>query len=121
MQSFMFFGCGFAVRHARRAVGSLWKVRSKANAKPIRQCAKCEAAGAPPSPPRSGFVQQVAGADRRWRCQFRCRGSRHESAVAQLSTLALGARMNRIGYIALTWLGSLWPAATNILPIGREG
>jgi hypothetical protein len=37
-------------------------------------------------PPRSGFVQQVARANRRWRCQFRCRGSRHESAVAQLST-----------------------------------
>jgi len=33
--------------------------------------------------PRSGFVQ-VAGANRRWRIQFRCRGSRHESAVAQL-------------------------------------
>jgi len=36
--------------------------------------------------PRSGFVQQVAGANRRWRCQFRCRGLRRESAVAQLST-----------------------------------
>jgi hypothetical protein len=47
------------VRHARRAVGSLWKVRSKANAKPIRQCAKCAAAGAPSSPPRSGFVQPL--------------------------------------------------------------
>ena len=32
---------------------------------------------------------QVAGANRRWRCQFRCRGSHHESAVAQLSTLAV--------------------------------
>src|ERR1019366_2067126 len=30
---------------------------------------------------------EVAGANRRWRCPFRCRGSRHESAVAQLSTL----------------------------------
>src|SRR5208282_6929932 len=30
---------------------------------------------------------EVAGANRRWRCQFRCRGSRRESAVAQLSTL----------------------------------
>src|ERR1035437_11077753 len=30
---------------------------------------------------------QVAGANRRWRCPFRCRGSRRESAVAQLSTL----------------------------------
>src|ERR1017187_481554 len=29
---------------------------------------------------------QVAGANRRWRFQFRCRGSHHESAVAQLST-----------------------------------
>jgi hypothetical protein len=31
---------------------------------------------------------EVAGANRRWRCQFRYRGSRRESAVAQLSTLA---------------------------------
>ena len=30
---------------------------------------------------------EVAGANRRWRCQFRYRGSRRESAVAQLSTL----------------------------------
>jgi hypothetical protein len=30
---------------------------------------------------------EVAGANRRWRLQFRCRGSRRESAVAQLSTL----------------------------------
>ena len=37
--------------------------------------------------PRSGWVQQVAGANRRWRGQFRCRGSRHESAVAQLFSL----------------------------------
>jgi hypothetical protein len=29
----------------------------------------------------------LPGANRRWRCQFRYRGSRHESAVAQLSTL----------------------------------
>ena len=27
---------------------------------------------------------EVAGANRRWRCQFRYRGSRRESAVAQL-------------------------------------
>jgi hypothetical protein len=39
------------------------------------------------------MTQRVAGANRRWRCQFRCRGSRRESAVAQLSTfyLRLGA------------------------------
>jgi hypothetical protein len=30
---------------------------------------------------------------RRWRCQFRYRGSRRESAVAQLSTLGHGERM----------------------------
>ena len=30
---------------------------------------------------------EVAGANRRWRCQFRYRGSRRESAVAQLFSL----------------------------------
>jgi hypothetical protein len=34
-----------------------------------------------------GGEYQVAGANRRWRCPFRCRGSRHESAVAQLFSL----------------------------------
>ncbi len=39
---------------------------SKANAKPVRQRAKCEAAGAPSCTPRSGFVQQDgAGNSRR--------------------------------------------------------
>ena len=33
-----------------------------------------------------------AGANRRWRLQFRCRGSRRESAVAQLFSLALNIR-----------------------------
>src|SRR5450631_2376631 len=33
------------------------------------------------------FTQPLAGANRRWSSQFRCRGSRRESAVAQLSTL----------------------------------
>ena len=32
---------------------------------------------------------EVAGANRRWHLQFRCRGSRRESAVAQLSTLGI--------------------------------
>src|ERR1035437_3173214 len=32
---------------------------------------------------------EVAGANRRWRLPFPCRGSRHESAVAQLSTLGV--------------------------------
>jgi hypothetical protein len=39
--------------------------------------------------PRSGLVQQVAGANRRWRCQFRCRGSRRSSAVAQLFSFGI--------------------------------
>ena len=33
------------------------------------------------------LLMEVAGANRRWRLQFRYRGSRRESAVAQLSTL----------------------------------
>ena len=32
---------------------------------------------------------EVAGANRRWRWQFRCRGSRRESAVAQLGQPAV--------------------------------
>ena len=32
---------------------------------------------------------EVAGANRRWRCQFRCRGSRRESAVAQIFSLGV--------------------------------
>jgi len=31
--------------------------------------------------------QPFAGAKRRWRCQFRYRGSRRESAVAQLASV----------------------------------
>jgi hypothetical protein len=31
------------------------------------------------------YAYPVAGANRRWRCQFRYRGSRRESAVAQLT------------------------------------
>ena len=34
-----------------------------------------------------GGEYQVAGANARWRCLFRIRGSRHESAVAQLFSL----------------------------------
>src|ERR1039458_10375406 len=33
------------------------------------------------------LLMQFAGANRRWRWPFRYRGSRHESAVVQLSTL----------------------------------
>ena len=45
-----------------------------------------------PPLPRSGSVQQVAGANRRWRCQFRYRGSRRESAVAQLTSEVIRQR-----------------------------
>ena len=48
----------------------------------------------PPGAPRSGWVQQVAGANRRWRLQFRCRGSHRESAVAQLFSLRIIRTMN---------------------------
>ena len=33
------------------------------------------------------MLYEVAGANRRWRGQFRCRGSRRESAVAQFFSL----------------------------------
>ena len=39
---------------------------------------------------------EVAGANRRWRCQFRYRGSRHESAVAQLFSLGIMRRVLKI-------------------------
>ena len=42
---------------------------------------------------KNHVAYQVAGANRRWPFQFRCRGSRHESAVAQLSTLGGITRM----------------------------
>ena len=38
---------------------------------------------------------EVAGANRRWRLPFRCRGSRHESAVAQLFSLGCISIMPR--------------------------
>ena len=44
---------------AWRAVSSLRKSRLKTNAKPNLQRPMCEAAAAPSSPPRSGFVQQA--------------------------------------------------------------
>ena len=38
---------------------------------------------------RESLCDLVAGANRRWHLQFRCRGSRHESAVAELFSLAM--------------------------------
>jgi hypothetical protein len=39
---------------------------------------------------------EVAGANRRWRGQFRYRGSRRESAVAQLFSLGIITRHEKI-------------------------
>jgi hypothetical protein len=36
-------------------------------------------------------VQPIMASNRRWRLQFRCRGSRRRSAVAQLFSLGVGA------------------------------
>jgi hypothetical protein len=38
-------------------------------------------------------VQPIMASNRRWRGQFRCRGSRHESAVAQLFSLGIITRL----------------------------
>jgi hypothetical protein len=52
---------------------------------------------APPSgPPRSGWVQQVAGANAGWRCQFRFAGDGFWPGVAQL--FSLGSK--RAGFIS---------------------
>ena len=50
---------------------------------------------------------EVAGANRRWRLQFRYRGSRRESAVAQLSTLGHIHAMTEDDYISD--LRARWP------------
>src|SRR5258708_38988564 len=49
-------------------------------------------------------AKQVAGATRRWRCQFRCRGSRRVSAVAQLFSLGRIAHTMKIIAIIFTAL-----------------
>src|ERR1017187_1647497 len=49
---------------------------------------------------------EVAGANRRWRCQFRYRGSRRRSAVAQLSTLGHIRLMNITRFISWLTLAS---------------
>jgi hypothetical protein len=47
---------------------------------------------------------EVAGANRRWRWPFRCRGSRRESAVAQLSTLGDYRIMNTMPVLVVVAL-----------------
>jgi hypothetical protein len=49
------------------------------------------------------MLPKVAGANRRWRLPFRCRGSRRESAVAQLSTLGVSA-LSIYVHDVLPWL-----------------
>ena len=50
---------------------------------------------------------EVAGANRRWRFQFRCRGSRRESAVAQLFSLGLVPRMTAFIILLLSCVSVL--------------
>ena len=59
---------------------------------------------------------QVAGANRRWRCQFRCRGSRRESAVAQL--FSLGSKIHAMK--KCTYCGKEQPDAATTCPIDGE-
>ena len=51
----------------------------------------------PSSPPCRAAAQfnKIAGANRRWRGQFRCRGSRRESAVAQLFLFGISMHLVR--------------------------
>jgi len=63
---------------------------------------KRRAAGVKVSNHERVFTQSLAGANRRWRCQFRCRGSRRESAVAQLSTLGHKASALQIMFHAIS-------------------
>ena len=50
---------------------------------------------------------EVAGANRRWHLPFRCRGSRRESAVAQLFSLACYAKATNNRF-AHCWRWSLF-------------
>ena len=51
--------------------------------------------------PRSGFVQQVAGANAGWRCQFRCAVHGFWPGVAQLFSLDHGSLLEII------WVGDV--------------
>ena len=52
---------------------------------------------------------EVAGANRRWRWQFRCRGSRRESAVAQLFSLGHLPQNDTTTYITAKSASSVSP------------
>jgi hypothetical protein len=72
----------------------------------------------PSTPPE--LAAKVAGANRRWRLPFRCRGSRRESAVAQLSTLGHIERLcfftTKLHFIGLGGFVSL-PSRSSCLAI----
>jgi hypothetical protein len=79
------------VNHTAESVPVSAATRPPPNKKltPIRSDALPQPVNFPPGPPRSGWVQQDAGTNRRWRWPFRYRGSRRESAVAQLFSLVI--------------------------------
>jgi hypothetical protein len=60
----------------------------------------------------------VAGANRRWRCQFRYRGPRCESAVAQLFSLGHEIYISQDSSLA-HWI--LWSALLRLLGWRRFG
>jgi len=66
------------------------------------------------------FTQPLAGANRRWRCQFRYRGSHRESAVAQL--FSLGQRMTtRVQVsVVLVLMAALCGCASQSKPEARS-
>ena len=101
------YGCWFAGRHARRASGSLWKPRSKANAKSTRQPAKGAAASAPSAPPRSGFVQPCAAANGGG--PSRLQSTRFVAAVAELGSLGIMRTPHRkfVWFISAAFAGSI--------------
>jgi len=62
---------------------------------------------------------EVAGANRRWRLPFRYRGSRRESAVAQLFSLGVSKQMKNIDTIML-FVGAVWIVMGIIALFGRK-
>jgi hypothetical protein len=63
---------------------------------------------------------EVAGANRRWRLPFRCRGSRRESAVAQLFSLGIkiGLRFYRADWFGEDLSSSIWMSKLSAVRLG---
>ena len=66
--------------------------------------------------PRSGSVQQIAGGNRRWRLRFRCRGSRRESAAAQLPSL--DGKPTSSTMMTISWTGAIGTALGTCVIVG---